>query len=208
MERVTGSPVEWGVAGLPAKGQRQSGDRYLVQPIARGVLLAVVDGLGHGPEAAAAAEVAIRTLQGHAVEPGTSLVGRCHERTRETRGVVIGLASIDGVRGTLTWLGVGNVEGLLISPADRQGPRRQTLMSRAGIVGAQLPPLAASVVPLTPGDLLILATDGIRTDPGWQVIFTDPPQKIADRILAKYSKETDDALVLVSRYIGRGAPSR
>jgi len=207
VEAVTGPLVEWGVAGLPAKGQRQSGDRYLVQPLAKGVLLAVVDGLGHGPEAAAAAEVAIRTLQGHAVEPGISLVGRCHERTRETRGVVIGLASIDGVRGTLTWLGVGNVEGLLISPADRQGPRRQTLVSRPGIVGARLPPLAASVVPLTPGDLVIFATDGIRCDSGWQVILTDPPQRIADRILAAYSKETDDALVLVSRYLGGGALS-
>lgn len=208
MEAVTGPFIEWGVAGLPVKGQQQSGDSYLVQPVATGVLLAVVDGLGHGAEAAAAAELAVQTLQGHAGEAVISLVQRCHETIRGTRGVVVSLASIDGIQGTLTWLGVGNVEGLLISPADRQGPRRQTLVSRAGIVGAQLPPLAASVVPLTPGDLLILATDGIRTDPGWQVIFTDPPQKIADRLLAKYSKETDDALVLVSRYLGRGAPSR
>jgi hypothetical protein len=164
--------------------------------------LAVVDGLGHGAEAAAAAEVAVQTLQAHATEAVTSLVQRCHETTRGTRGVVIGLALIDSIRATLTWLGVGNVEGVLVSHADRRGPRRQ-MVSRAGIVGAHLPPLAASVVPLAPGDLLIFATDGIRRDASWPVILTDSAQKIADRILAKYGTQTDDALVLVSRYLGR-----
>lgn len=205
---MTGPFVEWGVAGLPVKGQRQSGDRYLVQPGAEGVLLAVVDGLGHGPEAAAAAERAVQTLQGHADEAVTSLMRRCHETMHETRGVVISLASIDGIRGTLTWLGVGNVEGVLVSHNDWRSPRRQTLLLRAGIVGARLPPLAASVVPLTPGDLLICATDGIRSDATWPAILTDPPQKIADRILAGYSKDTDDALVLVSRYLGPRVHSR
>jgi hypothetical protein len=82
------------------------------------------------------------------------------------------------------------------------------LLLRAGIVGARLPLLAASVVALTPGDLLICATDGIRSDANWPAILTDPPQKIADRILAGYSKDTDDALVLVSRYLGPRVHSR
>lgn len=151
MEAVTGPFVEWGVAGLPAKGHRESGDGYLVRPVAGGVLLAVVDGLGHGREAAVAAEVAVRE-----VHTG----GRCCPE-----------------------------------PASS---------------GVHLPPLAASVVALTPGDLLILilATDGIRSDAGWQMALTGPPQKIADRILARYSRETDDALVLVARYLGGGACSR
>jgi serine/threonine protein phosphatase PrpC len=172
------------------------------------VLLAVVDGLGHGPDSAVAAEIAIRTLQGHAVEAVTALVRRCHETARGTRGAVIGLASIDAILGRLTWLGVGNVESVLVSHADPRSSHRRTLLSQAGIVGAQFPSLAASAVPLTPGDLLILATDGIRSDAGWQMVITDPPQKIADGILARYSKETDDALVLVSRYLGRRARSR
>jgi negative regulator of sigma-B (phosphoserine phosphatase) len=205
MEAVNGPFIEWGVAGLPIHGQQQSGDRYLVQPIARGVLLAVVDGLGHGVEAAAAAELAVRTLRGHTNGAVTSLVQRCHETTRGTRGVVIGVALIDGVRGALTWLGVGNVAGVVISRGDGHSQRRQTLFLRAGIVGAQLPALAPSVVQLMPSDLLIVATDGIRTDVRWQTILTDPPQQIADRILAEHRKETDDALVLVSRYLGRGA---
>jgi hypothetical protein len=66
-------------------------------------------------------------------------------------------------------------------------------------------PLHASVVALAQGDTLILATDGIHSDFGNTVNLFDPPQDLADRILAKYGKTTDDALVLVARYLGRDA---
>jgi negative regulator of sigma-B (phosphoserine phosphatase) len=205
MEAVTCPFIEWGVAGLAVKGAQQSGDRGFVQPVARGALVAVVDGLGHGSGAVEAAERAVEILRGHANETVTSLVQRCHEATRGTRGVVIGLAMINGIRGTLTWLGVGNVVGVVISGGDGHSQRRQALLQRAGIVGAHLPSLTQALVPLMPRDLVILATDGIRTDARWQTILTGSPQEIADRMLAKYRTETDDALVLVSRYLGRGA---
>jgi len=47
---------------------------------------------------------------------------------------------------------------------------------------------------------LILASDGIRTSFGQNLIATDSPQQIADRILAQHFKGTDDALALVVRY--------
>ena len=53
------------------------------------------------------------------------------------------------------------------------------------------------------GDTLILATDGIRSDfLGALLPQGDPPQALADHILARWSKQTDDALVLVVRYLG------
>jgi len=48
--------IWWGVAERALPGQTVSGDKYLVKPLADGVLLAVVDGLGHGGEATAAAK--------------------------------------------------------------------------------------------------------------------------------------------------------
>jgi hypothetical protein len=62
--------------------------------------------------------------------------------------------------------------------------------------------VSAEVVPVRRGDILILATDGIRSEFTRGVIVTDPIQKIADRILADHGNATDDALVLVSRYLG------
>src|SRR4051812_16934568 len=53
------APLEWAVAGRALSGQLESGDAGLVVALARGTLLAVIDGLGHGSEAAAAAGSAV-----------------------------------------------------------------------------------------------------------------------------------------------------
>src|SRR5438046_1526422 len=105
--------LDWGVAGRALAGQLESGDRHLVQPFPGGTLVGVVDALGHGEDAAAAAKIAIATLEEHAHEPVVSLVQHCHTALRRTRGVVMTLVSIESRTGSLTWVGVGNVEGLL-----------------------------------------------------------------------------------------------
>jgi negative regulator of sigma-B (phosphoserine phosphatase) len=202
VEAVRDSLIEWAVAALTMPGQPTSGDGHLVKPLDRGVLVAVVDGLGHGPEAAAAAAQAVRTLESHAEQPVVSLVERCHEALRDTRGAVMSLASYSARNDTLAWLGVGNVEGLLLPHLDSSHRSSVSLLLRPGVLGTRLPAVSAAVVPVKPGDILILATDGIRSDFAGGVIPTDPLQKIADRILATYGTTTDDALVLVARYRG------
>jgi hypothetical protein len=72
---------------------------------------------------------------------------------------------------------------------------------RGGVVGYQLPALRASVRPISPGDLLVFATDGIRAEFAQGLVLGDPPQQIADGILARHLKGNDDALVLVARVI-------
>src|SRR5260221_455136 len=84
--------LEWGVAAMALAGLA-SGDSSVVQPFPGGVLVAVVDGLGHGPEAAAAAQVAVDILTRHADEELLALVKRCHEGMLPTRGAVMSLAS-------------------------------------------------------------------------------------------------------------------
>jgi len=194
--------IEWGVAAQPLEGETESGDLYLVKPFDHGVLVAAVDGLGHGPEAAAAARSAVVTLADYAYEPVISLVKRCHERLIRTRGTVMSLASLNALDSTMTWLGVGNVEGVLLRADGMASPARESILLRGGVVGCQLPALHAAILPVTRGDVLILATDGIRGGFVEDVTLSDPPQQIADHVLAQYGKETDDALVLVARYLG------
>src|SRR4051794_39540545 len=117
--------LEWGVATRALAGQPESGDRHLVEPFPGGALLAVVDGLGHGEEAAEAARAAVAALAGHAGEAVTAAVERCHRELRNTRGVVIGVASFDAAGGTMTWLGVGDVDGVLVRAQPGTGPRRE-----------------------------------------------------------------------------------
>jgi hypothetical protein len=60
------------------------------------------------------------------------------------------------------------------------------------------------VLPVTPGDLLVLATDGIAPDFDRQIQFRASPQQIADGILKRHFKGVDDGLVLVARLAGGG----
>lgn len=196
--------LEWGLATLALPGHAESGDRHVVQPFPNGVLVAAVDGLGHGEEAAAAAKLAVSILERHAQEEVIALLRRCHEALRGTRGVVMSLASFRAPDSMLTWLGVGNVEGLLLREAADSALRHEALVLRGGVVGAELPPLRVSVIPVMRGDTLIFATDGIREGFTERLALSDPPQELADRILARHAKGTDDALVLVARYAGWG----
>ena len=193
--------IEWGVASLTMCGQSQSGDRHLVQPYTNGLLVAVVDGLGHGEQAAAAADLAVTTLIKHAHESVIALLGLCHDALRKTRGVVMSLASFNELDRALTWMGIGNVEGMVIRAEGSPHSRHEYLLLRGGVVGDQLPSLGASIIPLMQGDTLVFTTDGIRGGFAQDLSASDPPQVMADRILAKYSKGSDDALVFVARFL-------
>lgn len=203
-----GALIEWGAAERPFPGETESGDGFLVKSIPEGVLVAVVDGLGHGRDAAAASEIAVATLEAHAHEEIIPLVNRCHKALKRTHGVVMSLASFNTSQSMMTWLGVGNIEGMLLR-AGRSSPR-ETLLLRGGVVGFQLPPLRASRLPVEVGDRLIFATDGIRSGFAEELfrkassLWEETPRRIADHILARFGKTTDDALVLVAHYLGAG----
>jgi phosphoserine phosphatase RsbX len=218
-------PIEWGTATFTREGEAESGDRYSVVPYDAGALVAVIDGLGHGEEAASAAQLAAQILESGPRDSIVSLISRCHERLRSTRGVVMSLASFNALDDTMTWLGVGNVEGRLFRAgpdataleerrtghvpvaAERrraeQGRRgSESLLLRAGVVGSHLPLLDGSRVSIHLGDTLVLATDGVDLPSEDDVGPGELPQSIADRILTRHKKGTDDALVVVVRWVG------
>jgi phosphoserine phosphatase RsbX len=197
--------IDWGVAGFALAGEAESGDLHLVKPVPTGVLVSVVDGLGHGAEAAAAARAAVATLDEHAQEPVLALVERCHQALGATRGAVMSLAHFDYRAGTMTWLGIGNVEGVLLHADPSEQPARASLVTRGGIVGRELPPLRAVALPVSAGDTLLFASDGIKRGFADGLPVDAPPQQLANQILAHHGKGTDDALVLVARYLGAGA---
>jgi serine/threonine protein phosphatase PrpC len=186
-------------------GEAESGDIPVVWSFPNGALAAAVDGLGHGPEAARAAREAEEILRGSAGEPAHRLIERCHQGLKRSRGVVMTVACFDAMEDTVTWLGVGNVEGRLIRRSDQGEIHRESMVPHAGIVGYRLPPLRAVTLPVHRGDVLILATDGIRGDFTGPADLSRTPKQIAERILEEEGKGTDDALVVVVRYLGGDA---
>lgn len=194
--------INWSVASRPLDGQAVSGDIHVVELFDHGALLAAIDGVGHGEEARAVAEIAAAILKKSAEEAIISLVKLCHEALVRTRGAVMTLASVDTINDTVTWLGVGNVEARLFrAQANTSHPCEHVLL-RGGLVGLQLPALQASMMPLARGDLLVFATDGIQMGFEAGINLTETLPQIAEGILRRHFKGTDDALVLVARYDG------
>jgi hypothetical protein len=193
------------VATLAFEGESESGDLHVVMPFDGGALVAAIDGLGHGPEAALAARSAADTLERHSHRPVMDLLTRCHENLRGTRGAVITLASFNVRGSTMSWAGVGNIEGTLLRADPGEGRKRESVMLVGGVPGHQLPPLRPNELPVSQGDTLVLATDGVRGGYLDVVDWSEPPQQLADHLLAEYGKATDDALVLVARYMGTAA---
>jgi negative regulator of sigma-B (phosphoserine phosphatase) len=205
LETTTGAAVvDWGWAGAALEGD-ESGDLHVVVPLPHGALLALIDGLGHGPEAAEAARQAATILRDRASLPVHDLLELCHEGLRGTRGAVMSLVTLDSRSSTIEWFGVGNVEGLLLH-SDVAGKRsHEAISARGGVLGYRMPPLKAGHARIFPSDVLVLASDGIRNDFGTEVPLEWEPQAIADWLLSRYGKTTDDALVLVARYLGQAS---
>lgn len=195
--------LDCGWAGAAIEGD-ESGDRHVVVGRPYGALLAVIDGLGHGPEAAAAALQAVRTLQARPELSIEQLFETCHQALRPTRGVVMTLAVLNHPAAMLEWCGVGNVEAVLFRDASSAN-RRDALTLRGGVVGYRLPTIRVSTLPLGAGDVLVFATDGVRNDFGDDVDRDGDAQQIADSIWTRSVKGSDDSLVFVARYLG-GSP--
>jgi phosphoserine phosphatase RsbX len=99
---------------------------------------------------------------------------------------------------------VGNVDGVLLRerPAPTARTAEERLIPRGGVVGHHLPPLDASTLRVARGDTLVLATDGLRDGFAEDLKRGDEAGPMAELILARHAKRTDDALVVVARYLG------
>lgn len=192
-------PVEWGHASQALPGEPESGDRCVVRVADGQAMFAVIDGLGHGREAAFAARTVVDEIEARPDEPILALFQRCHARLRATRGAAMTIAKYDAATHRIQWLGAGNVRtALWRAGADGRAELRDMLVY-SGTVGVQLPTLEVLSLEARTGDLLCLATDGL------QVRFTEglrngePPGAQAERLLNDYRVRTDDALILLAR---------
>jgi len=198
------SDIEWAVASKPIPGEAVLGDAYLVMERTQGALLAVADGLGHGPEAAEAAERAVGVLKLSTDEDIPSLLRRCDLALKQTRGAVLSLATMDFDSRSLEWAGIGNVDGVLLRRPVEDGPKHRRLAPQPGVLGdnARTPRTESS--PLYAGDTLVFVTDGIVSSfaDDLETLLSSSPERMARHILEESWRGTDDALVLVARYKG------
>jgi phosphoserine phosphatase RsbX len=195
--------LELGVAGSAIEGESRSGDLAVFAPYEHGGLAAVIDGLGHGDEAADASAIAAEVIREHASDEPPELLARCHEALRDSRGVVLTAAWFDLDELEIAWAGVGNVEARLVRGAAVYGDRHDSVLVLGGVVGYNLPAIRPSYTDLRPGDAVAFATDGIEPTYASSLTPGLPAQKLAERILERHARDTDDALAAVVRYMAR-----
>jgi hypothetical protein len=189
-------------AAMTKEGETVSGDCACVGHSDAGVLIGVVDGLGHGPDAGAAARRAGDVLEDPSTGVGvTEALERCHTALHGSRGAVIALAAFPTQANAMEWLAVGNIEGVLVRARPGRD-RREMIVQRPGIVGHHVPPLRSATLVVWPGDTLVFATDGVRREVV-QAASQRGPKRLegaAGELLDEFATRTDDALLLTARY--------
>lgn len=193
--------LEWATATRLRPGESVTGDLAVLVPAPTGALIAAVDGVGHGPAAARAARVALRAARLAGPADLADVARRCHRALRSTRGAALSLGLVGRARRSLTWLGVGNVEGRLMRVTSGSGAQDSLVLAR-GVPGHDLPELVPETLPLRRGDLLIFATDGVAPCFADDLDVTGSTTEIAERIMERHWKADDDALSIVARYLG------
>lgn len=191
------SRMAFGIVHRPKPGSHISGDAYLIKETEEAALLCLVDGLGSGEGAAAAAQAAIRCVEANSTLPLSGILVQCHQALKGTRGVVMALLRLSFAQKVGTFTGVGNI-GIHVRSTTAMKP-----ISGNGIVGYRLPRLQEFTYPYTPGDLFVLHTDGISShftlNDVLELEGTQDMQAMAEAIARRFGKENDDITVLVAR---------
>lgn len=187
--------MDFSVCQRPKPGERISGDAYLIRRLPSSILLAVIDGLGHGTGANEAALAAVGTVESGLADPLDELMRACHNRLRNTRGAAVALCRVEVARGVMQHLSVGNVETRVYgSPT----PVRPYCFN--GTVGGTVRRFRMMEYPFSCGSTIVMFTDGVsgRFELAPHEL-RKAPQEIARLIFDGYARQTDDATVLVGR---------
>lgn len=183
-----------GAASRSKPGENLNGDCYTINHMSpEKTLAAVIDGLGHGKEAHLASQLVREQLALHSSLPVNLLLEKTHLSTRGTRGAVIGLAVIDTGMNKLTFSGIGNIEGFILTANGKKN-----LISFGGILGHKIRTPRLFEFDFHPGDMLFLFSDGITGR--WNIDDLDlenHPQQIAEYIINNHARQNDDATILI-----------
>lgn len=203
METLTRSFLDWHVLSRRLPYEQEIGDLGEVHVEGRRAFLFAIDALGHGHEAArVAAKARAALIESNGLYRLEDIFEHCHTALKGTRGAAMCLALLDGTRNSLSWLSVGNIQAVHLQ-RDRHGiPQYESLIMRGGVVGDRLPELRTTTTSLQPGDLLVLATDGVGYDWYPEYTINTSARTLATRIMRRHRHGNDDALVLVVRYNG------
>jgi phosphoserine phosphatase RsbX len=148
-----------GVASInrPFLGERVSGDLPFWKEQGEELLVGVADGIGHGPRAHGAVQTLLKALEGTLAEDPVALLKVLDKAIRPSPGLAISLGWLNRSSGSFRFSGVGNVFACTVT---KEGLKR--LVSCDGMLGQNLRSPMLQEMDLSPGDRVIMASDGIK----------------------------------------------
>lgn len=176
---------------VPKLGEHVNGDAVLVRRTEAGqLLLAVIDGLGHGPSAAKAAQAAIAYLQTDALDqPLASIMQALHQQLRDTRGAAGTLCLLRGK--SLEGCAVGNVQFSCINAT-------VPMVLSSGVLGQRLPKLRVCTAEIRRGARFALFSDGISSKFRLDESRLLTPQQACQMAMERHRKKEDDSTILIA----------
>ena len=179
-----------------ADGFVVGGDAAIVRNGDNCIVLGVIDVLGHGPQAHAAAAKAEQALVSADSSDAVTLLRILDAALAGTIGAAATVATVRSDNGLGCFVGVGNAVARMFGGHERR------LVSVDGIVGNRhASPRPAEFV-LDKGDVLVLYTDGVssrfdRAD--YPQLPSEDVEVSARELIRRFGKTYDDAACIVAR---------
>lgn len=192
------SPLPMAVGGLTAAIVPDGcGDAFAFAAKGQGLAIIMIDGLGHGIDAAVAAEAAVECFHRRSTDDLVNLFQALDRELKPTRGAAIAVAHIDLQDKAVHFMGVGNISGVLVS-----GGKARNMVSHNGIVGHTMRRVQQFDYPFTDGPTVLLHSDGIGTR--WHPMALIErglahPTVIAAQLWRSDARGRDDAGIVVAR---------
>ena len=186
-----------GAVCTAAPGETVSGDGWSRAEAENRIAIVVADGLGHGVDAAAASDEALRVFHQQPSAAPSDVLNSSHESLRRLRGAAVAIAHLDATARTVTFCGAGNIAGRIIS-----GLHDRSLLSQHGTIGLQIRRLQDIEYPWPEHALLVMHSDGINTR--WDIttvpgLLQCAPSLIAAWLWRSHCRGRDDATAVVVR---------
>jgi anti-sigma regulatory factor (Ser/Thr protein kinase) len=176
------------------------GDQWWAESDGKKYRFAMIDGLGHGILANAAAREAVEAFR-HTPQPvPVDQLRTIHERLKKTRGAVVTVAYLDLINQQLRYVGVGNIAMKVVSPSRAQG-----CLSYNGIVGHIMPTTLNNHIQQIDRrtDMLIMHSDGLSAR--WDLqkypgIYQHHGMTICAVLYKDFDRNNDDSTILVAKF--------
>ena len=188
--------MKYGIVSIPAYGAESNGDAYVIRESCdKNILMAVIDGLGHGKDACAASSEAANYIFDNHMRGLPSIMEGCHHALLRTRGAAIGIVRINLEAGKIAFAGVGNVSVRI------RGNTVLRPVSSAGIVGYNFKRAMEDEYPYQKGDVIVMYSDGIsgRFDTSGMAAGADELQMSAEDAVREFGNDNDDNTIIAGK---------